>query len=166
MSTTSSTRSVTTTKQRRPATIVSLAVLLCLLVVGAAQGGIAMVSDPLEPLGMPVSYLEDTPINSYLLPGLFLLAIAAAATVTIVGLIFAWRWPWAHGIEAAVGYRWPWLGALSIGSVLLVFEIMELFMVPVHPVMHPLLIAASLAIITLILTPSARDFLRVGESTA
>jgi hypothetical protein len=32
--------------------------------------------------------------------------------------------------------------------------------------MHPLLIAASLAIITLILTPSARDFLRVGESTA
>jgi hypothetical protein len=65
-----------------------------------------------------------------------------------------------------VGYRWPWLGALSIGSVLLVFEIMELFMVPFHPVMHPLLIAASLAIITLILTPSARDFLRVGESTA
>ena len=98
-------------------------------------------------------------MTDYFWPGMFLLGIAVASVITIGGL-FGWRWPWAARIEAAVGYRWPWLGALSIGAVLLVFEIIELFLVPFHPVMHPLLIAASLAIIGLPLLPGARSFLR------
>jgi len=50
---------------------------------------------------------------------------------------------------------------LATGTVLLVFEIIELFMVPFHPLMHPLLIASSLAIIWLAVTPSTRGHLRV-----
>jgi hypothetical protein len=48
---------------------------------------------------------------------------------------------------------------VSIGGILLVFEVVELFMVPFHPVMHPLLIAGSMAILILALTPSARRYL-------
>jgi hypothetical protein len=44
---------------------------------------------------------------------------------------------------------------------MLLFEIIELFLVPFHPVMHPLLIAWSLAIIWLPFTRSARQYLRV-----
>lgn len=141
---------------RRPAAIVALTGLLGLLTIGALQGGIAMVVDPTEPLGMTVEYLDKTPIDDYLLPGLFLLGIAAASIITVAGLLFGWRWHWASPIESRIGYRWPWLGAVSIGGVLLVFEVIELFMVPFHPVMHPLLIAGSLAILILALTPSAR----------
>jgi hypothetical protein len=111
-----------------------------------------MISDPLTPLGMPTSYLERTPIDTYFWPGAFLLAIAVASILTIAGLLLGWRWQWAGSIERAIGFRWPWIGAVATGTILLLFEIIELFMVPFHPVMHPLLIAGSVAIISLALT--------------
>ena len=145
---------------RPPGSVIGLSVLLGLLVVGALQGGIAMVADPLEPLGMTVEFLEAAPVHTYFWPGLFLLGIAAAAIVTIAGLLSGWRWRWARAIETAAGHRWPWLGAIAVGGVLLVFEIIELWLVPFHPVMHPLLVAASAAIIVLACTRSARAYLR------
>lgn len=147
-------------ERRLPGTLVVLVGLLALLAVGAIQGGWAMVTDPLQPLGMSVSYLEEAPIDDYFWAGVFLLAIAGASLLTISGLVFDWRWSWAKRIEARIGYRWPWLGALSIGLFLLVFEVVELFMVPFHPLMHPLLIAGSLAIIGLVWSPSTRAKLR------
>jgi hypothetical protein len=146
---------------RVPLTVIALAVLLVLLIIGALQGGIAMVADPLTPLGMTTDFLERAPVHTYLWPGLFLLGIAAASSITLIGLLLPWRWPWAAAIEKRVGYRWPWLGALLVGAVLLVFEIVELFLVPFHPVMHPLLLAGSAAVAGLVLTRSARAFLRV-----
>ena len=146
--------------RRRPGTIMALTVLLVVLTIGAVQGGAAMVIDPTQPLGMSTSYLEGTPIDDYVLPGLFLLGIALASALTSVGLVFDWRWRWAEAIERAVGFRWPWIGAVLIGSILLAFEIVELFLVPFHPVMHPLLIAGSVAILGLAFTTSARNNLR------
>ncbi|HEX6220648.1 MAG TPA: hypothetical protein VF115_06110 [Acidimicrobiia bacterium] len=147
--------------RRRPSTITALAALLILLVIGALQGGLAMVTNPIDPLGMSPAFLERAPVDDYFWPGMFLLAIAAASSVTAVGLLLPWRWGWAHGIEAVIGLRWAWIGAMSIGTVLAAFEILELFIVPFHPVMHPLLIAWSLAILGLALLPSARRFLAV-----
>lgn len=157
MSVTSHSRRTVSIRDTRPATIKWLAALLGLLTVGALQGGIAMLADPLQPLGMPVSYLDGTPIDDYVLPGLFLLGIAATCLITIAGLLFQWDWKWAAPIERRIGHRWPWLAALATGGVLLIFEIIELLLVPFHPVMHPLLIVGSLAIMTLVLTPSARS---------
>jgi hypothetical protein len=146
--------------RRIPGTIIALTVLLVLLTIGALQGGIAMVTNPREPLGMTVEFLEDAPVHTYFWPGLFLLGIAAASITTVAGLLTGWRWPWAVRIETRVGRRWPWLGSLAIGGVLLAFEIAELWLVPFHPVMHPLLIAASVALIALPCTRSARARLR------
>lgn len=147
---------------RRPLSIISLSVLLALLAVGAFQGGIAMVTNPVDPLGMSPTFLEGAPVADYFWPGLFLIGIALASLVTAAGLLFDWTWDWARPVEETIGFRWPWLGAVSTGSVLLVFEIIELFMVPFHPVMHPLLIAGSLAIVILPNLPSARSFLGVA----
>ncbi len=142
-----------------PGTVWTLAALMALLAVGAIQGGWAMVTDPMSPLGMPVSYLENAPIGDYFLPGVFFLCIAAASLLVAIGLVSHWRWRWAGGIEAVVGHRWPWIGAVAVGGVLLAFEIIELFLVPFHPVMHPLLLAGSSAILLLPFTPSASRFL-------
>ena len=143
-----------------PVRVLVLAGLLILLVVGAVQGGIAMLTDPLEPLGMPTSYLDRTPIDTFTPPGVFLLAIAGASLLTGIGLVTGWRWPRASRIETPVGFRWPWIGAVATGVVLLAFEILELFPVPFHPVMHPLLIAGTSAIVVMPLTPAIRGHLR------
>lgn len=63
--------------------------------------------------------------------------------------------------RARIGCRWPWLGAIATGTVLLAFEIIELFMVPFHLLMHPLLIAVAFVLIVLPLTPPARRQLAV-----
>lgn len=146
---------------RRPLPVTTLAGLLSLLFVGALQGGLAMVANPVDPLGMSPDFLEKAPIADYFWPGIFLLAISAASVLTVPGLLFGWNWHWAARIEAGVGYRWPWIASISIGSVLLVFELIELFVVPFHPIMHPLLIVGSAAIALLPLTPSARAELTV-----
>lgn len=144
---------------RRPATVVVLAVMFGILAVGTFEAARAMITDPLAPFGMTTELLEKAPVDTYFWPGMFFVGITLASLATIIGLVFRWEWNWAGGIESRVGYRWPWLGALSTGFVLLVFEIIELFLVPFHPVMHPFLIAWSLAIIALPLTRSARSYL-------
>lgn len=146
---------------RRPLSIVSLSVVLALLAIGAIQGGVAMLANPVDPLGMSPSYLEGSPVSDYFWPGMFLIGIAVASLVTATGLLFNWAWRRAWPIETRIGYRWPWLGAVSTGAILLIFEIIELFMVPFHPIMHPLLIAWSVAIVALANLPSARAFLGV-----
>ena len=119
-----------------------------------------MVADRVHPLGMSVEYLEDTPVDDYLWPGLFLIGLAVAALASAVGLVLHWQWTWAAPIESAVGFRWPWIGAVATGAVLLVFEVLEIFLIPFHPVMHPLLIAVSLAIIGLSMASSVREEMR------
>jgi hypothetical protein len=166
MSVVTTRRNVESGTGKRPLTITSLAAILGVLTIGALQGGVAMVADPIGPLGMTLEYLDGTPIDDYFLPGLFLLGIAAACVVAIAGLIFGWKWRWASRIESTVGYRWPWLAAVAIGGLLLTFEIIELFVVPFHPIMHPLLIGVSLSILFLSMTPSARRYLRATSRWA
>jgi len=148
-------------RKRLPVSIGVLSVLLGILVVGTFAAARAMITNPLEPLGMTTEWLENAPVDTYFWPGMFFLGMTLASVLTLAGLVFRWPWNWAQGIESRIGYRWPWLGAVSIGAVLLLFEIIELFLVPFHPVMHPLLIAWSLAIIWLPFTHSARQHLQV-----
>jgi hypothetical protein len=146
-----------------PMSILVLGVLLVLLMVGAIQGGWAMVTNPIDPLGMSLGFLERAPVDDYFWPGMFLLGIAVASAVTIGGVFLEWEWSWAAPIEQAFGFRWPWISTMSIGFVLLAFEIVELFVVPFHPVLHPLLIAGSIAILVLASTRSARRHLMIDD---
>jgi hypothetical protein len=143
-------------RKRLPVSVMVLALLLGILVIGTFAAAREMITNPLEPFGMTTEWLDKAPVDTYFWPGMFFVGITVAALLTLAGLLFRWPWKWAEGIESRVGYRWPWLGAVSTGAVLLLFEIIELFLVPFHPVMHPLLIAGSLAIVGLPFTRSAR----------
>lgn len=147
--------------KRPPLSIVLLSVLVGVLAIGTFEAARAMITNPLEPLGMTTEWLDNAPVDTYFWPGMFFAGMTLASLLTLAGLMFRWPWRWGRGIESRIGYGWPWLGAVSIGVVLMAFEIVELFLVPFHPVMHPLLIAWSLAIIWLPSTQSARQHLEV-----
>ncbi|HEX2421156.1 MAG TPA: hypothetical protein VHL55_06130 [Acidimicrobiia bacterium] len=144
-----------------PVSLVMLTVLLGVLVIGTIAAAWAMITDPLEPLGMTTEWLENAPVDTYFWPGMFFVGVTLASLLTLAGLVLDWPWRWARGVESRIGYRWPWVAAVATGVVLLIFEIIELFLVPFHPVMHPLLIAVSLLIIGLPFTGSARQRLEV-----
>lgn len=151
------------TSQHMPGLVKVSEVILGVLALGALQGGVAMVIDPLQPLGMSTDFLEGTPVSTYFWPGIFLLAIAAASTLNAIGLHSGWRWRWAESIERTVGLRWPWIGLVATATVLLAFEVVELFVIPFHPIMHPLLIAISVTLLWLAMTPSVKGCLRVVD---
>jgi len=51
--------------------------------IGAAAGGIAAVTDPESPMGMPVEMLESSPFESFMIPGLFLLIVLGLGNITL-----------------------------------------------------------------------------------
>lgn len=144
---------------RPPMTVIALTVLLVLVAAGSLQGGIAMVTDPISPLGISLEHLEATPFDDYLWPGMFLLGLALASVLSIPGLLLKWEWRWAWRIESAFGYEWPWLSVMAIGILLFSFELIGLVFGGLPFVIHTLLIAMSLNMIGLALTESARGYL-------
>lgn len=52
--------------------VVLAQVLHVVIGIGASAGGYACISDPINPLGAPLSMLEGSPFSSYMIPGLVL----------------------------------------------------------------------------------------------
>ena len=86
------------------------------LVVGgnAVYGGIGLMAGG---LGMPADWLDGTPFDSWLLPGIFLLAVVA---LPMIGAAVAelLRSPWAYTASLAAG-------ALQVGWILAQLAILQ-----------------------------------------
>lgn len=59
----------------KPWTVKLLIGLIVFQALGAIGGGVGLIQDPVENIGMPVSLLEGTPFDDYLIPGLILLVV-------------------------------------------------------------------------------------------
>jgi hypothetical protein len=83
--------------------------LLILLGLGGVGGGIPMLLDPSgAAMGLPPGLLDDLSIDSFLLPGLFLIVVMGLVPVTL-----------AYGLWKRA--RWAWLGSLAQGFVLVLW---------------------------------------------
>jgi len=89
---------------KRPATVIAQLVLTALQAAGAIGGGIGLVADPVNNIGMSVSLLEGTPFKDYLLPGLILLVVVGLfSLVVFVGLLLRWRAAWWLSLASGGG---------------------------------------------------------------
>ncbi len=105
---------------KRPAAVWALMVLLGIQALGAIAGGIGLVQDPVENIGMPLSMLEGSPFNDYLIPGLILLIV--------VGLL-----PLAALIGVASRRKWGWWLAAAAGAGLVIWIITEVILLGYLP---------------------------------
>lgn len=71
-------------KQQMKVVYVLLTLLHLLVGIGATAGGLAAVTDPTSPLGMPTDMLETGPFEDYLLPGLFLMIVLGLGNLAVV----------------------------------------------------------------------------------
>ena len=72
--------------------------------MGAIGGGIGLVADPTNNIGMPVSQLEGTPFNDYLIPGLILLIVVGLFSLLVfVGLLLRWKAAWWLSLASGGG---------------------------------------------------------------
>ena len=131
------------TQRRSPAVWTLMALLLVQGVCGLA-GGAALVAGPHgEVMHMPVSYLKGSPFSDYTVPGLALgLILGVFPLITFVGMRRA--------------FRWAWYAAFSVGCGLLIFEAVEVVVIP-YNILQPIFSVVGFLIATLtLLTPVRR----------
>jgi hypothetical protein len=91
-------------RARRPGTTLALLVLAAVQAVGAIGGGVGLVQDPVNNIGLPISLLEGTPFNDYLIPGLILLLVVGVFSLLVfVGLLLRWKAAWWLSLASGGG---------------------------------------------------------------
>jgi hypothetical protein len=132
----------------------ALLVLTAVQAVGAMGGGISLVRDPVNNIGLPVSLLEGTPFKDYLIPGLILLLVVGLFSLFVfVGLLLKWKAAW-------------WL-SLASGSGLVIWIIAEVALLGYLPgsgiALQIVFGLVGVAIVVLALTRPTRRYFRIGR---
>jgi len=139
----------------RPGTVLVLMILTAVQALGAISGGVGLVRDPVNNIGLPISLLEGSPFSDYLIPGLILLiAVGLFALFVLAGLLRRWKPAW-------------WL-SLASGGALVTWIIVEVVLLGYLPGAGiGLQIAFGLigvAIVVLDLMRSTRRYFGIGGS--
>jgi hypothetical protein len=89
---------------KRPGLVWALMVFMAIQAIGAIGGGIGLVQDPVENIGMPLSMLEGSPFSDYLIPGLILLILVGILpAVALHGVAHRRQWGWWLTVVGGVG---------------------------------------------------------------
>lgn len=130
------------TTNRSPA-VWALMALLVIQGLGGLGGGASLVAGPHgEIMHMPVSYLKGSPFPDFTIPGLALgLILGVWPLVTLFGM---WR-----------GSAWAWYSSFAIGCGLVIFETVEVFIIP-YNILQPIFYVVGFLIAVLTLLPPMR----------
>lgn len=129
-----------TQNSHRPMILLALLSLCLLLVAGGGfYGGIAMLGDPSgSPLGMPVSDLEATPFQSYLIPGLILIFVWGCGSLLILASLWGRpQFTLLDGFSHRAHEHWAWGLTVLFGITLIIWLTVQVFTLPaVAPIQY------------------------------
>lgn len=136
-----------------------LIVLQLFLGIGAMFGGTALIMDPSgEFIGMPLSLLENSFFNNYLLPGLILFcALGMFSIVTASGLLLRWNWEFAEKINIFRDKHWSWTFSLYLGFELIIWITIQVYILDVFYLIHLIYITLGLFIQIVTLLPKVQE---------
>jgi hypothetical protein len=127
-----------------------LIVILVVQAIGAIGGGAVLVISPDgELMRMPLSQLEGSPFDSFLIPGLILLVVLGIAP--LVAAIGVWR-----------RQTWAWWLAGIVGCGLMIWIAVELTIIE-FDWLQPAYFGMGLAIVLACLPRSVRRYCGVSE---
>lgn len=103
---------------------IALGSLQVFIGLGALAGGYGLVADPSgNSLGLPISFLEGSPFDDFLIPGIFLLTVNGIGTMIGAGLTF-FRRRFAQEI------------AIVLGSILVAWIVIQVLIIRSLSWMH------------------------------
>ena len=110
-------------------------------------------------LGAKLAWLDGTPVNDFLLPGLFILGIYGLATLFLmVGLVWRASPGFLRRLDLRLGRHWSWAGTMLVGAVLVAWILYEFAIFPDRMVLQPILIGVGALMVAIPLLPSMRGF--------
>ena len=144
----------------RPHALWPLLAMMGILSVGGFIGGISFVADPTgDGIGARLSWLDQTPVSDFLLPGLFLLVVYGLVPLLLMcGLVWRFSPGFLRRVNGRIGYQWSWAGTIAVGSVLMIWIVYEFTVLPERMVLQPILLAVGALMVAIPLLPSMRRF--------
>jgi hypothetical protein len=144
--------------ERRPAALWPLLVVMGFLSIGGFVGGVSFVVDRTGAgLGAKLSWLEGTPVDDFLLPGLFLLGVyAIGCMILIAGLTWRVSPGPLRRLDSVLGVHWSWAGTILVGAILIAWILYEFTIFSDRIVLQPILIGVGALMVAIPLLPSMR----------
>jgi len=143
----------------RPFLLYPLVFLLAFLGIGAiAGGGMLFIKPDGSLLGMDPEWLEHSPFNNYLIPGLILFTFSGfLPLLTLLGLLLKPNWRWTNAFNIYSDKHWAWAYSLYSGIIVITWITIQLIMTQ-YFWLQPVMIFTGLLIIVLSLTPSVMKY--------
>jgi hypothetical protein len=136
-----------------------LLILLGFLGLGAIGGGSALIISPSgELLGMPLSMLEESPFNSFFVPGIILFSVLGLIPLwLIMALLKKPESKLAENINCFKDMHWAWTYSIYIAFVLIFWiQIQMVFLSSVYW-LHTFYMFFAVVIIFVALLPQVRN---------
>ena len=124
-------------------------------------GGFSLITDPSgESLQMPLNFLEGTPFESYLIPGIILfLLLGLLPGITFMGLLTRKSWSWAQSLNIYRNRHWSWAFALYTGIMLILWIDFQVMLIGYNHFIQTLYALAGAVILIFTLLPGTmRDY--------
>lgn len=155
-------------KQRPLFPLLLLSICLLFLGINGLVGSYLMLSNPNGTvMGMPLSYLEQTPFDSWFIPGLCLLFIwGIGSFVILLGLWLRPDWSVFSVFSLWTHEHWAWALSILLGLGLLIWLGVQLFTLPDVAVIQLILAILAILLVAIPFLPSMRQYYQLGEGGA
>jgi hypothetical protein len=119
-----------------------------------------MLGDPSgNPLGMPVSDLEATPFQSYLIPGLILIFVWGCGSLLILASLWSRpQFALLDGFSHRVHEHWAWGLTVLLGIALIIWITVQVFKLPAVAPIQYIMYCLSILITGIPLLPQMRQY--------
>ncbi|MEO8403293.1 MAG: hypothetical protein ABI480_01810 [Chitinophagaceae bacterium] len=136
-----------------------LIVLLAFLGIGAIGGGGVLIISPRgELIGMPLSMLNHSPFNSFLLPGIILvLMLGIAPLLLIIALLKKTESKLAERFNFFSDMHWSWTYSIYIAFVLIFWIQIQMAFLSAVSWLHTFYMFLAVVIIFVALLPQIRN---------
>ena len=116
---------------KKPKLLLLLIFLMFFQAISGLAGGFGLTFSPNgKSIQIPLSMLENTPFNNFLIPGLFLL-IFLGVFPTLLGYMMLKEpnWDWANKFNVYKKYHYLWTYSLYLGLMLILWINIQMYMV-------------------------------------
>jgi hypothetical protein len=141
---------------------------LCLLHLflglnGIAGGTLLVIKSDGSLLGMQPDWLDHSPFNNYLIPGILLsFFLGIIPLITLTGLIKRFNWPWTRMFNIYRNRYWAWSFSLYTGIIAIFWITIQLLLTRYFWI-QPVIILTGLFIIILTMVPGVMRHFEIAE---
>lgn len=153
--------------RRKTIEIYILIIAVAFEAIGALYGGINLMRDPSgESIKLPITMLEGTSFQNYMIPGIILfLLLGFFPLFLIFPLIFKPNWPLISKLNIYKGYHWAWTYTLYASIILISWINIQVMILETGSAVQGAFGMLGVIILVLTLSPGVKRYYKLHRYT-